>query len=253
MANLHAVSRDRHQEKKWIKNTNYLFAKNDAFCPISSEEVSKAALSLPLAFSSHDGAPSLICLLGLEQAKNLLIDDYGNWLIHYIPNAFHCYPFSLFKNEDKYLLCIDEDIALSPDNETGEEFFTEDGEPVQLLQDVLNFLSRHANSLAGTLKLCQQLEDVGVIEPWNIAYNLAGKNRKIQGLSRINESALNVLDPEQFIQLRNSGALALAYAQLLSMGNINRLKLRIQEIHSVSHSDLNFDKSGSDTLNFDNL
>ena len=39
-------------------------------------------------------------------------------------------------------------------------------------------------------------------------------------LSRINEMALNGLDDTKFGQLRRSGIVGLAYAQLLSMGNL---------------------------------
>ncbi|AWN35778.1 hypothetical protein DK427_08480 [Methylobacterium radiodurans] len=43
--------------------------------------------------------------------------------------------------------------------------------------------------------------------------------RQVNGLHRISEAALNRLDDRAFGAVRQGGALAVAYAQLLSMGN----------------------------------
>lgn len=47
--------------------------------------------------------------------------------------------------------------------------------------------------------------------------------RKLEGLFRVNEAALNALDNEAFLSVRKSGALPVAYAQLLSMQQLRVL------------------------------
>jgi hypothetical protein len=52
----------------------------------------------------------------------------------------------------------------------------------------------------------------------------------VEGLFSIDEAGLNKLDDEDFLTLRKAGGLALAYAQLLSMGQLAVLE-RLDQFH----------------------
>ena len=66
------------------------------------------------------------------------------------------------------------------------------------------------------------LAEAGVIEPWPLEVQVGGKKAGLKDLHRVNESALGGLDDEAFLKLRKTSALRLAYAQLMSMGQIAR-------------------------------
>ena len=72
------------------------------------------------------------------------------------------------------------------------------------------------------------LAEAGVIEPWPLEVEVDGKKTAIKGLHRVNESALGALDDEAFLKLRKTSALRLAYAQLMSMGQIARFDQLVQ-------------------------
>lgn len=61
----------------------------------------------------------------------------------------------------------------------------------------------------------------GVIRPWQIRLKAEESERTIAGLHRIDEAALNALADDAFLKLRRiSGALPIAYAQMLSTSQL---------------------------------
>jgi hypothetical protein len=67
------------------------------------------------------------------------------------------------------------------------------------------------------------LADAGVIVPWPMTVPVGNRNVTIEDLHRIDERALNALDDSTFLKLRRTSSLTVAYAQLLSMGQIGSL------------------------------
>jgi hypothetical protein len=64
------------------------------------------------------------------------------------------------------------------------------------------------------------LAQAGVIKPWPITIKSEQGDRTVSGLYCFDEAALNALSNEDFLKLRASPALPIAYAQLLSMGQL---------------------------------
>ena len=65
------------------------------------------------------------------------------------------------------------------------------------------------------------LQQLDLFEPWEITVeNEEGGSYQVTGLYRINESRLNALADDEFLQLRASGALPMAYCQLFSMQHL---------------------------------
>ncbi len=65
------------------------------------------------------------------------------------------------------------------------------------------------------------LAEARVIQPWPIKLKAEQSERSITGLYCIDEVALNALADDVFLKLRKtSGALPIAYAQMLSMGQL---------------------------------
>src|SRR5690606_38657542 len=70
-------------------------------------------------------------------------------------------------------------------------------------------------------KAARMLAELGVLDPWSMP--LEKKDQLETGLSKVNETRLNSISGEELVRLRDAGALAIAYAQLLSMRNIENL------------------------------
>ncbi len=180
-------------------------------------------MTLPLGFLATGGEIVPVALLGLKPGKNLFVAADGRWLGGYVPAAYRSYPFALASTEDgQQVLCIDEGSGLLSDD-AGEVLFTEDKRPAAAVAEVLDFLTQVAANRQVTRRICALLKEHGVVQPWPLRLRTAEGEQSVAGLLRIDEGALNALPAETFVALRNAGALALAYCQLLSMQHLARL------------------------------
>jgi hypothetical protein len=254
--NITIISKKQHRNSRWKRPNNFNFAANDALCPLVVHEFPQAIMSLPVGFIPLEQGYTPVAILGLEQGKNLLVDAQGKWRGRYIPNAYRCHPFLLADGEDdKRILCIDEDIGIADDGEDGESIFGEDGEASETISSILDFLNKNSINRKPTKIICDCIQKHGLIEPWPIAVMIDDENRGVSGVFRINETALNALSRTALKELRDCSALVVVYSQLLSMGHLQNLAQEIQSTPEIAPSELNFDafSSESGSLNFDNL
>ncbi|TXM71531.1 SapC family protein [Methylobacterium sp. WL69] len=218
------LSPSRHSHLRWTRYADYRFAAGRNVVALAAAEIAKASLALPLAFVERQNGWTLAAVLGLIPTQNLYVSSAGIWVGAYTPAVFRAYPFSLAANEaGEPLLCVDEASGLLVESSEGELFFNEIGEPSAAVIQVLGFLEETAKSEAVLAHACEGLQWAGVIEPWPITLQGADGTQQVTGLNRINEIALNSLDDPAFGQLRRAGAVGVAYAQLLSMGNLSQL------------------------------
>jgi hypothetical protein len=223
MPNLQAISRERHASQRFTPYTSYAFTATDAVCALVNQELPKAMTVLPIAFLAIESAFVPVAVLGLIPGKNLFVAQNGKWVTSYVPAAYRGYPFVLANTpEGKQVLCIDEDSGLLSDSQ-GEPFFTEDGQPSKQVSEVLAFLNNIATNRQATQTICALLQKHNLIQPWPIKIQGAEDEQTVAGLYRIDETAMNQLPTDAFIELRDAGALVTAYCQLLSMQNLQTL------------------------------
>ncbi|MDD2893498.1 MAG: SapC family protein [Halothiobacillaceae bacterium] len=222
MPKLQVISKEAHANKRWLRSTDHRFAENDIAVPLAASEVSQAMMAMPIAFVLSNDRYLPMAVMGLTPGKNLFVSVDGRWIGGYLPAAYKAHPFALANSEDgKQVLCIDEEnVTIS--EISGEPFFGEDGNPAPAVTEILNFLSQVEGSRKLTEKACALLQEHGLFQPW--AITLQGKDgqeaKKVEGLFRADEAALNKLPAETFAELRDAGALVLAYCQLLSMQHL---------------------------------
>ena len=145
-------------------------------------------------------------------------------------------------------LCVDEDSGVIRDaDEKGEYFFTTDGKLSQSVSTVMEYMRQIESNRMATDLAVASLAEAGVIEPWALEVRAMGKQAAIKGLYRVNEAALGGLDDKAFLKLRKTSALRLAYAQVMSMGQIARFDqlLRLQQQLAE------FQMPSDDTIQFD--
>jgi len=221
MSKITVLSNEQHSRFRWQRYTSYAFAQAEAIVPLVISELPKAIMSLPVAFICQEGVYVPVAVLGLKPGQNLLVDQSGKWLGGYVPATLRGYPFLLVQHSDQLVMCVDEESGLVNDSQAGELLFGDDGKITESVQAVLDFLVHIQQSRAHTEVACAALERHGCIRPWAITHKLdAQKERKIEGLFQIDESALNALADDAFLELRQAGALLLAYCQLLSVQHL---------------------------------
>jgi len=223
MARLVAIDKAMHAAHKWRRPDGFGFTIREAVVPIVALELGKVAPVMPTAFIGQHGHFELAAVLSAASGQNLFVAPDGRWLGGYVPSMFRTYPFRLAKPEgvEPPILCVDESCVISADDALpGELFFGADGEISASLKQIIDFISAVERNRIATSIAVSSLAQAGVIKPWPITIKSEQGERTVNGLNCIDEAALNALPTEEFIKLRSTGALPIAYAQLLSMNQI---------------------------------
>ncbi len=188
-----------HAQLRWQKFTTYEFARQTAMAPLVAAEMGQAVRTLPLAFIPHQDGYTLQAVLSREPDTNLYVAPNGQWLGGYVPAAFRGYPFTLQDGE----LYVEEAML----GRAGEPFYADNGELAQPVRDILNFLRQIEANRKITNQAVSALAAAGAITLWE------------DNLYRTDEAALLKLPGPDFLKLRQTGSLSVAYAQLFSLAN----------------------------------
>lgn len=237
------ITAERHGALRWRRFTSYAFARDSAMVGLVAAELPKASMALPIALAPRESATTdsseagpetgpktepvsgfmPAAVLGLEPGQNLFVGADGRWLGRFVPAALRGYPFRLFRADARQLaLCIDEASGLVA-AQGDEPFFDDKGEVATPVRQVMDFLTQVENNRAATRNSCDCLERHGLIEPWPVRLQGSEGEHPLTGLYRVKEAALNDLPAAALAEVRDAGALALAYCQLLSMQHLGML------------------------------
>lgn len=220
-----AVSREFHADQTWQHPRNYSFAAKEPLAPLVLAEVGQAAVAMPVAFVENAGQYQLVGVLSYAPGQNMFVTRAGQWLGNYVPVCFRVYPFRFIKPEagKDAILCIDDESGLvTPASYGGEAFFDADGNPGTTLKGIIELLQHAESSRQVTGAAIEALAAAGLISEWPITVSGPEGPKKLGGLFRIDEAALNRLSDEAFVAFRKNQALPLAYAQLMSMTQVRQ-------------------------------
>ncbi|HEX4042040.1 MAG TPA: SapC family protein [Xanthobacteraceae bacterium] len=222
------LSRETHGKKHLKPVTSFEFARNMAVVRILAGEAAQVALNFPIVFINENNTIAPFALLGLGKEENLFVSDQGQWLASYVPALLRRYPFFMGKaSESDNLALLIEDTFLS-DNEGELLFGPDEGEPKGPVARAIQLLTEIAGQDTRTAALTKVFVDNGLIEPFPLQVTRGATSPvNLTGINVINETKLNSLSDDKFLELRRSGALGLAYTHLLSMGQIARLRMLI--------------------------
>lgn len=226
------VSREDFAASKWLRRPGHHFAAASPTAPVAAAEFAECVRAFPLGFMAQEGGTALVALFGLLPGQNLFVAPDGRWLGRYVPAVLRGYPFRLARTDAGTLaLCIDEDSGLVRDLAVGEEgvpFFGDDGKPHPETQKMADFLTLTHRGIEHTGRAASLLAEMELLEPWPLKASDGEVEKTVTGVSRVDEKKLNALSGDDLARLRDGGALALAYGQLLSMGNLSTLSTLAQ-------------------------
>lgn len=213
-----AIQKSKHQDTRWIKYSNYLFAQPDAVAPVLLAELTQVIPYYPMAFVAQGQGFQLVALQSLKPGQNLYLNAEGKWRVPYVPSIYRSHPFMLApKNDTELMLCINEASEFVQEGgEEGQLLFNEKNELSEPVVEVLNFLQHcHANKKA-TQQAVDLLAQHKLIVPWPIEQAQEDTTTLVKGVYHIDANALKQLDGETLAELNQKSALELAYAQLYS-------------------------------------
>lgn len=206
--------------------------------PLALAELPNAATAMPIALVEQNNALIPAALVGLLNGQNLFVSRSGEWLGRYIPAVYKTYPFKLAATDNEQLvLCVDETTGLVNNQAKGEQFFDADGQPSIAIQQIIDCLKIARNNHFAAASVCAALKKYNLVQPWPLTIETQTGTQPIQGLFRIEENALNSLPADSLFELRNNGALLVAYLQLLSSQHLGALTGLAFEAASKAASD----------------
>ena len=225
------VTLETHRDKSWRQPSAYYFAKRDCLARLAANELPNAMHSLPTAFVESGGQFELVAVLGLKPDQNLFVGATGTWLNAYLPEIYSVYPFVFGSSDNnKSLLCVDESSGLidkQPSHITEEsfQFFSHEQLPSDEIVEVQNKLKAINRGFKHASRISNVLSECDLLKPWTIRVGKIGTSRRVQlnGLFCVNEERLNGVDGNMLVNLRDTGALLVAYCQLLSMKQLEKL------------------------------
>jgi hypothetical protein len=258
MADLYAVSPARHLNKRWKRLDNYNFSKQEMAAVLLAREMPEAHLSMPVGFRQIENGFVPVAILGLGVQQNIFVGSRGEWLGAYTPYIYRSYPFRLGKKDnDERTLSIDESSGAITDDLQAEPFFINESTPSDAVVRIFKTLVQIEKEGEKTRQLCDSLNLHALLEEWPIKVRDEKEAvNTVMGYYRISEAALNALPANALVELRDSGALLLAYCQLLSMRNLSVFaKLREQQVQSANPYGSQFIKvsEANGIISFDNL
>lgn len=192
--------------------------------PVVVEELPHVIATMATAFiaaSRYQGF-DLVALQSLEPQTNLYVHTNGRWIGGYKPAWYRQHPFRLLPDEsgEKRVVCVDEtsDAFVGEAGEQAVRLFDDEGEPTRCTHDTIAFLEKLQKATDVTQSLINQLNNAGVIVPWQMTAKTKEREEGLEvgGLYHIDEDLLRALEPDKLARLASSGALSLAYAQLMS-------------------------------------
>lgn len=219
-ASLVPLEWSRHGSHVWRRFTSYRFAADVHWVPVAGEELSQAALGLPLAFLHEDGTWRVMALIGLQEGKSLCVDAEGHWRNGYVPAALRSQPFGVQPGQPEQL-CIYEDSPWLIDGVVGEPLFDEKGDLAALVHKTHAFLKTWELGCRRLGAMAELLAQADVLRPWQSA-----ALTRLPTLYRVEEARWNALDDRSFLALRHRGVIPLVYAQLMSQSHLGSLLQR---------------------------
>jgi len=227
-SSLEPLTSQRHSGLR-VREAGYAFAAGISAIPLAAEEFAVASRHYPIVFTAQ--APHMpVAIVGLTADTNTHVGADGAWAPgKYVPAYLRRFPFFLVRvaeGSDELALCIDGRAAQFSTTE-GEALFGADGKPTPMLDRAFAFCRGMEQAMQKTRALAESLTALNLLQPAAVQFEQNGKPMKIDGFHAIQKEAFAALPAEKLAELRDSGALEVIYAHLLSIGGLPELAAKM--------------------------
>jgi hypothetical protein len=226
------LNTDLHLNTRIKQIGDFRFASPTNSIPIAAGEFVDAAREYPIAFTGEQGnALFPIALLGVRKNENLFVTPAAEWDGSYIPAFVRRYPFVLAEklDADDFNVYIDEAYE-GFGKKDGARLFSDDGEPSVLLTQAMDFLSSYQGEIIRTRTFMERLQELDLLVPRVLQVERKDATPIVlEGFSVVDEERLVALEDTQLLDLARSGYLIWIYAHLMSLGNVSRLSMRLDQ------------------------
>lgn len=209
---------------------DFSFAASAPAIVLAAEEFVPAMMHYPIVFSV-DAEPMPVVLTGVPGGTNQFVSADGHWRDGvYIPAYVRRYPFVLAKlapEAQDLSLCFDENCSWLAQGEAGNLF--DGNEPTETARTILAFCENYEGALARTRQFMGEIAELDLlIDAQAEIKGLSDQPILFNGFRMVSEEKLRDLRGDQYRKLAASGALALIYAHLFSMGHMMKLFETVQ-------------------------
>lgn len=203
------------------------FAHKTNALPLTAAEFFEACRHFPIVFVGKD-KPFAAAIVGLRDQENLFVDENGAWAdITYIPAYVRRYPFVFVQRpeSDEFILCIDR-ASERVNTEKGDLFF-EGAEATEMTKNALQFCSAYQRQHMATKAIVDQFVEHDLLVDNQGTFRLpSGQTLTLRDFKVIDEERFNALSDDALVSMRKTGALAAAFAHLISQRSWNDLVSR---------------------------
>ncbi len=201
---------------------------NNHFAKIYTTEFSKAGTDYPIIFvkDPESGDFFAATMWGLSAGENLFVDG-EKWVGGYFPASVRCYPFAVQQdpNEKERLFIGIYETASVVNKDEGNLIFNEDGTESDWMKDVKEFLVRVFQQEEMTKQFAKKLDELGLLVPQTLTINKSDGSpaQDVSGFFIVDREKLNNLSDEDYLALRQNGALEVIYQHLMSLDSLDKL------------------------------
>lgn len=253
---LQSLNSQTHKNLKFSPIQPYHFAAAQVLIPVSAAEAFMAAREYVLVFG-NESQDQLFAITGLQPGKNDYVASSGHWLGRYVPSHIRRYPFIFAESprqeqqsdsERQYVIQFDSE-APHLQQEDGEALFDEQGKDTAMMERIKNILINVQQNFDRTAFLVDQIYQTGILKTDSLTVQSDGAEPKqVTGFRTVDLEKFHALSGEQLAALRETGALAMIYAHLLSLSNLHDSVLATASSQSTEAY-----KGGNDTLSFEGI
>lgn len=209
------LDKAKHKNLKLKKLDNLSFAAEANSVPVAGFEFFQCSRSHPVMFvkNARDEFLPIALLSLLSQGHHL----GEKWEDAYIPSFVRRYPF-IMGDDGKGLVMIDSE-AEQLQEEEGDSLFSEEGEPTELLQKVMQFLNTMDQEYRSTTEYCKALKEKDLLQPCKSTIKFTDTTLKLDHLYVVDEKVFHEsLTDEEIGEWFKKGWIAWTYAHIHSLG-----------------------------------
>lgn len=168
-----------------------------------------------------------IVMLGVAAGENLFVESAAGstWQARYVPAYIRRYPFTTTRLEGQAGSAVMFDAWWKGFSRTeGDPLYESDNKAAPRLAEVVGFLEQFDLEAARTLEFCNRLVALDLLRDMTANVTLpSGQTMALGGFLVVDEAKLQALPDAQVVEMHRNGMMAMLYAHLASLDNLQGL------------------------------